>query len=187
MAFTTIVTTTKDQALLREVNRSENTPWFQGAPLLDHLIELRKRLIICLFAIGVAFFICFAFATLLFQDLAVIPLLALGCAGVALFDGMVGVVSAVLAASLLAAPPAFAQDLTAGAVAGQFAGALELLGEDLAGSDEERDLIRRATLDLTGLPPTPEELGSFLANPSGGKRAELVPSSAVQAATVTGG
>jgi len=39
------------------------------APLLDHLIELRKRLIICLLALGVAFFICFAFATQIFNVL----------------------------------------------------------------------------------------------------------------------
>ena len=37
------------------------------APLLDHLIELRKRLIICLVALGVAFFACFAFATQIFN------------------------------------------------------------------------------------------------------------------------
>ena len=37
------------------------------APLLDHLIELRKRLIVCITAIIVAFLICFAFATQIFN------------------------------------------------------------------------------------------------------------------------
>jgi sec-independent protein translocase protein TatC len=36
------------------------------APLLDHLIELRKRLIICAIAVAVGFFVCFAFATQLY-------------------------------------------------------------------------------------------------------------------------
>jgi sec-independent protein translocase protein TatC len=37
------------------------------APLLDHLIELRKRLIICLAALAVAFFVCFGFSTQIFN------------------------------------------------------------------------------------------------------------------------
>ena len=37
------------------------------APLLDHLIELRKRLVICLVALGLAFAVCFAFATQIFN------------------------------------------------------------------------------------------------------------------------
>jgi sec-independent protein translocase protein TatC len=37
------------------------------APLLDHLIELRKRLIVCLAALGIAFLVCFAFSTQLFN------------------------------------------------------------------------------------------------------------------------
>jgi sec-independent protein translocase protein TatC len=37
------------------------------APLLDHLIELRKRLIVCLVALGAGFFVCFAFATEIFN------------------------------------------------------------------------------------------------------------------------
>ncbi len=37
------------------------------APLLDHLIELRKRLIVCIVALAVAFFFCFAFATQIFN------------------------------------------------------------------------------------------------------------------------
>jgi sec-independent protein translocase protein TatC len=37
------------------------------APLLDHLIELRKRLIICIVALALAFGLCFAFATQIFN------------------------------------------------------------------------------------------------------------------------
>lgn len=37
------------------------------APLLDHLIELRKRLVICLVALALAFGVCFAFATQIFN------------------------------------------------------------------------------------------------------------------------
>lgn len=37
------------------------------APLLDHLIELRKRLVISLIALGIAFGVCFAFATQIFN------------------------------------------------------------------------------------------------------------------------
>jgi len=37
------------------------------APLLDHLIELRKRLVISLIALGLAFAVCFAFATQIFN------------------------------------------------------------------------------------------------------------------------
>jgi sec-independent protein translocase protein TatC len=37
------------------------------APLLDHLIELRKRLIVCLLALGAAFLLCFAFSAQLFN------------------------------------------------------------------------------------------------------------------------
>lgn len=33
------------------------------APLLDHLIELRRRLIVCVAAVAVAFILCFAFST----------------------------------------------------------------------------------------------------------------------------
>lgn len=36
------------------------------APLLDHLIELRRRLIVCIVAVGIAFAICFAFSTQLY-------------------------------------------------------------------------------------------------------------------------
>lgn len=32
------------------------------APLLDHLIELRKRLVVCVIAIAIGFFICFGFS-----------------------------------------------------------------------------------------------------------------------------
>jgi sec-independent protein translocase protein TatC len=37
------------------------------APLLDHLIELRKRLIVCIVALAIGFAICFAFATQIFN------------------------------------------------------------------------------------------------------------------------
>jgi hypothetical protein len=40
--------------------------------------------------------------------------------------------------------------------------ALEAKGLEPAGSASKRDLIRRATYDLTGLPPTPEEVRGFL-------------------------
>lgn len=39
------------------------------APLLDHLIELRKRLIICVAAVFVGFVVCFGFATPIYQFL----------------------------------------------------------------------------------------------------------------------
>ncbi|WP_374470159.1 twin-arginine translocase subunit TatC [Phenylobacterium sp.] len=39
------------------------------APLLDHLIELRKRLIICVAAVIVGFMICFGFSTPIYQFL----------------------------------------------------------------------------------------------------------------------
>ena len=39
------------------------------APLLDHLVELRKRLIICVAAVVVGFIVCFGFATPIYQFL----------------------------------------------------------------------------------------------------------------------
>ena len=47
------------------------------APLLDHLIELRRRLLWCVVAIAVGFFVCFYFAKPIFAVL-VQPLLAAG-------------------------------------------------------------------------------------------------------------
>ncbi len=47
------------------------------APLLDHLIELRRRLIFCVIAVALAFGICFYFAELIFAFLLQ-PLLAAG-------------------------------------------------------------------------------------------------------------
>lgn len=47
------------------------------APLLDHLIELRRRLIYCLIAVGLAFAACFAFARPILEIL-VHPLVAAG-------------------------------------------------------------------------------------------------------------
>ena len=43
---------------------------------------------------------------------------------------------------------------------------LELHGLTLAAPADKRTLLRRATFDLTGLPPTPEEIAAFLADPS---------------------
>jgi sec-independent protein translocase protein TatC len=48
---------------LSDLNPDEAEIEASRAPLLDHLIELRKRLIICVIAIGVAFAICFAVST----------------------------------------------------------------------------------------------------------------------------
>ncbi len=39
------------------------------APLLDHLVELRKRLIICVAAVVVGFVVCFGFSTQIYQFL----------------------------------------------------------------------------------------------------------------------
>ena len=36
------------------------------APLLDHLVELRQRLIVCVIALFVGFLICFVFSTQIF-------------------------------------------------------------------------------------------------------------------------
>ena len=47
------------------------------APLLDHLIELRRRLLWCVATLGVAFFVCLYFAKDIFAIL-VQPLLAAG-------------------------------------------------------------------------------------------------------------
>jgi mono/diheme cytochrome c family protein len=43
---------------------------------------------------------------------------------------------------------------------------LEKRGLHPVGAADKRTLLRRATFDLTGLPPTPEEIQSFLADPS---------------------
>ncbi|MBT8472572.1 MAG: twin-arginine translocase subunit TatC [Marinicaulis sp.] len=42
-----------------------------SAPLLDHLVELRQRLIICMVAIAIGFAICFAFSVTLYEFLVV--------------------------------------------------------------------------------------------------------------------
>jgi sec-independent protein translocase protein TatC len=77
------------------------------APLLDHLIELRRRLLWSLGALLVAFFICFHFATDIFAFL-VQPLLAAGQGKLiytALFEAFfVEVKVALFAAFLLAFP-----------------------------------------------------------------------------------
>ena len=43
---------------------------------------------------------------------------------------------------------------------------LEAAGLEAAPRADRATLLRRATLDLTGLPPTPEEVDAFLADPS---------------------
>ncbi len=52
--------------------------------------------------------------------------------------------------------------------------ALEQRDLSPVGPAEKRDLLRRATFDLTGLPPAPEEVDAFLADPSPGSFAKVV-------------
>ncbi|MBV9122031.1 MAG: PSD1 domain-containing protein, partial [Planctomycetes bacterium] len=52
--------------------------------------------------------------------------------------------------------------------------ALEARGLQPAGDADKRTLIRRATFDLTGLPPTPEEINAFLADTSSEAFAKVV-------------
>ena len=52
--------------------------------------------------------------------------------------------------------------------------AMEAKGMVPAQDADRRTLIRRVTYDLTGLPPTPEEIGAFLADQRPGAFAELV-------------
>ena len=47
---------------MTDVNSDDNELDASRAPLLDHLVELRSRLIICVAALFIGFFICFAFA-----------------------------------------------------------------------------------------------------------------------------
>ena len=51
------------------------------APLMDHLIELRSRLIKALLAFGIAFIFCFFFAKQIFNVLVWPYVLAVGTAG----------------------------------------------------------------------------------------------------------
>ncbi len=51
---------------------------------------------------------------------------------------------------------------------------LESAGLSPAVAADRRTLIRRVTFDLTGLPPTPEEVAAFLADPGEGAYARLV-------------
>lgn len=54
------------------MNRDEDEIEQSAAPLLEHLIELRRRLIWAILAFFVAFIFCFAFAKQLF-NLLVVP------------------------------------------------------------------------------------------------------------------
>jgi sec-independent protein translocase protein TatC len=54
---------------MSDLDRDEAEIEASRAPLLDHLIELRKRLIVCVVAIVVGFAICFGFATPIYQTL----------------------------------------------------------------------------------------------------------------------
>src|SRR5206468_2483828 len=51
---------------------------------------------------------------------------------------------------------------------------LEARGLRPAPPADKRTLIRRATFDLTGLPPTPDEIDDFLADPSADAFARVV-------------
>jgi mono/diheme cytochrome c family protein len=53
-------------------------------------------------------------------------------------------------------------------------GRLEAEGISPAARADKRTLIRRATFDLTGLPPTPEEIAAFLADDSADSYARLI-------------
>ncbi|HEY8574570.1 twin-arginine translocase subunit TatC [Phenylobacterium sp.] len=54
---------------MSDVDHDESEIEASRAPLLDHLIELRKRLVVCVAAIVVGFAICFTFATPIYQTL----------------------------------------------------------------------------------------------------------------------
>src|SRR5436309_4108984 len=51
---------------------------------------------------------------------------------------------------------------------------LEAKGLKPSGPADRRTLIRRATFDLHGLPPTPEEVGNFLRDPGPGAFAKVI-------------
>jgi mono/diheme cytochrome c family protein len=51
---------------------------------------------------------------------------------------------------------------------------LEAKGLTLAAEADRRTLLRRVTFDLTGLPPTPEDVAAFLADPSPAAYAKVV-------------
>lgn len=54
---------------MSDIDRDESEIEASRAPLLDHLVELRKRLVICVAAIVVGFIFCFAFATQIYSIL----------------------------------------------------------------------------------------------------------------------
>lgn len=69
---------------------------------------------------------------------------------------------------------AAAQPMTAPAIDRVLAAKLVELGLTAAPRADRRTLIRRATFDLTGLPPTPEEVSAFLADESPEAFAKLI-------------
>lgn len=83
------------------------------APLLDHLIELRRRLLYCLAALVVAFFVCFYFAEPIFGVL-VQPLLAAGQGKVIytqIFEAFFVEIKVALFAALMVSFPVIATQL----------------------------------------------------------------------------
>ena len=65
-----------------------------------------------------------------------------------------------------AIPAVTQQDLVQTPIDAFILAAQEAAGVSLAPSADKRTLIRRATYDLTGLPPTPEEVAAFIADDS---------------------
>src|SRR5262249_49761340 len=73
------------------------------------------------------------------------------------------------------APPAVKDDAWPASAVDRFILAkLEAKGLKPAPAADKRTLIRRATYDLTGLPPTPEEIDAFLREPGPGAFARVV-------------
>ena len=85
------------------------------APLLDHLIELRRRLLWCVAALAVAFFVCLYFAKPIFAVL-VQPLLAAGQGKVIytdVFEAFFVEVKVALFAALMVSFPVIATQIVA--------------------------------------------------------------------------
>lgn len=82
-------------------------------PLLDHLVELRRRLLWCFVALGLAFIICFYFARPIFSVL-VQPLLAAGQGRIIytdIFEAFFVEVKVAFFASMMIAFPVFATQI----------------------------------------------------------------------------